>query len=103
MNKLALTRSSSYQPMFRQNSPMRFRKIWTRGIAAFVVAAATVVAQQVPDADQSQTPEEGTRGLPATLAGQFFDHNFVNYFVFGNGIYDNNVSTSQGAQGGNGG
>ena len=65
----------------------------------FAVAAATVVAQEAttqPDADN------GVRGLPVTLAGQFFDHDFVNYTLFANAVFDSNLATLQGAQSGNG-
>lgn len=60
------------------------------------VAAVTVVAQNTstpePEADN------GVRGLPVTLAGQFFDHDFVNYTLFGDVIFDSNLATLQGSQ-----
>jgi hypothetical protein len=92
MHKLPLTQVSNYRPN-RQN---QFWVILLRSAAVFVVAAATVVAQEAsttePDTDS------GIRGLPVTLAGQFFDHDFVNYTLFGNVIFDTNLATLQGAQ-----
>jgi hypothetical protein len=67
-----------------------------RSAAVFAVAAASVVAQNAstpePEADN------GVRGIPVTLAGQFFDHDFVNYTLFGNVVFDTNLATLQGSQ-----
>src|SRR5882757_187562 len=96
MHKLPLTQVSNYRPVSRSNRQKQFWGILIRGAAVFVVAAATVVAQEAstpePDADS------GIRGLPVTLAGQFFDHDFVNYTLFANVVLDTNLATLQGAQ-----
>ena len=99
MHKLPLTQVSNYRPISRPNRKKQFWGILLRGSAMFVVAAATIVAQEgttEPDADN------GVRGLPVTLAGQFFDHDFVNYTLLGNVVFDSNLATLPGAQGGSG-
>ena len=55
----------------------------------FLFAASTVVAQQAPSADQSDDAQ--SRANPITLAGQFFDRDFVNYTLFANAIYDTRI------------
>jgi len=96
MHKLPLTQVSNYRPVCRSNRHKQFWGILIRSAAVFVIAAATVAAQEAstpePDADS------GIRGLPVTLAGQFFDHNFVNYTLFANVVLDTNLATLQGAQ-----
>jgi hypothetical protein len=96
MHKLPLTQLSNHPAAFRPN---RHRHLWgtlMRGAALFAVAAATVVAQETAEAPPEA--DNGIRGIPVTLAGQFFDHDFVNYSLFANAIYDTNVATLQGAQ-----
>lgn len=39
-------------------------------------------------AQQAQQDQESTQWSPATLAGEFFDHDFVNWFAFADGVYD---------------
>ena len=72
-----------------------------RGTAVFAVATATVVAQDASTTEPAAT-DNGVRGIPVTLAGQFFEHDFVNYTLFGNIIFDSNLATLQGAQTANG-
>jgi hypothetical protein len=87
MHKLPFTQVSNCQ---------QFWGILMRGGAVFAIAAVTVVAQDAstpqPEADN------GVRGIPVTLAGQFFEHDFVNYTLFGNVVFDTNLATLQGAQ-----
>jgi len=52
----------------------------------FCLAAATVAAQ---DSSSDSDNVYGTRNV--TAASQFFDHDFVNVFVFANGIWDSRV------------
>jgi hypothetical protein len=96
MHKLPSTQASNYPPVSGFHRQKQFWGILIRGAAVFAIAAATVVAQEAstpaPDADS------GVRGLPVTLAGQFFDHDFVNYTLFGDVIFDTNLATLQGAQ-----
>jgi hypothetical protein len=96
MHKLPLTQVSNYQPVSRLNRQKQFWGILLRGAAVFVAAAATVVAQDA--ATPEPDTDNGLRGLPVTLAGQFFDHDFVNYTLFGNVVFDTNLATLQGAQ-----
>lgn len=68
-----------------------------RQIAIFFLCISAVAAQQAPSADD-QSRDNEVRPNPVTLSGQFFDHDFVNYFVFGNGIYDTRVPVLQSSQ-----
>jgi hypothetical protein len=97
MHKLPLTQLSNNPAAFRPN---RHRHLWgtlMRGVVLLAVAAATVVAQETTETQPTAT-DNGVRGLPATLAGQFFDHDFVNYSLFANAVIDSNLQTLQGAQ-----
>jgi len=96
MHKLPFTQVSNYPPpVARFHRQKQFWGILIRGAAVFAVAAATVVAQE---ASTPEPDDSGVRGLPVTLAGQFFDHDFVNYTLFGDVIFDTNLATLQGAQ-----
>jgi len=68
-----------------------------QSVALFAVAAATVVAQGTATGP-AEAADNGLRGIPVTLAGQFFDHDFVNYTLFANAVYDTNLGTLQGNQ-----
>lgn len=63
-------------------------------IAVLLLVSAAVAAQQAP----ATADDTDTHASPITLASQFFDHDFVNYFVFANGIYDTTVPILQGSQ-----
>ncbi len=66
------------------------RSVWgscrVRSIFLFCVAAATLAAQSTDSESGS-----GTKGI--TAASQFFDHDFVNFFVYGNGVWDSGLPT----------
>lgn len=94
MHRLPLTQSNNDPRVSRANRQLF--AILIRGAVLFAVAAATVVAQEASTAEPE--PDNGMRGLPVTLAGQFFDHDFVNYTLFANAVYDTTVGTLQGAQ-----
>jgi hypothetical protein len=87
MHKLPFTQVSNYR---------QFWGILMRATAVFAVGAATVVAQEA--STPAPQADSGVRGIPVTLAGQFFDHDFVNYTLFGDVIFDTNLATLQGAQ-----
>lgn len=100
MQKLPLTQVSHHPPISRTNRQKQFWGILMKGAVVFAVAAATVVAQEAATSEPQDAGE--TRGLPVTLAGQFFEHDFVNYSLFGNVIFDTNLATLPGAQAVNG-
>jgi len=88
-------------PFTQVSNCRQFWGILMRGAAVFAVATATVVAQDASTTEPAAT-DNGVRGIPVTLAGQFFEHDFVNYTLFGNIIFDSNLATLQGAQTANG-
>lgn|GEM_PF-1556286 len=99
MNKLfRFTQVGRYRPGMDGNKQYHLRAMVLKGAAAFVIASATLAAQQAgsDQTDASQEQGGGLRGIPVTLAGQFFDHDFVNYTLFGNGVFDTNIATLQG-------
>lgn len=57
--------------------------------AVVLLCAAASVFGQSTDSGQ-------TSSSPTPFAGQFFDHDFVNYFIFGNAVYDSDVPTLHG-------
>ena len=96
MHKLALAQLHTYPRASRRNRPKQSWKILIRSVGLFAVAAATVVAQETSTGPADA--DDGLRGIPVTLAGQFFDHDFVNYTLFANAVYDTNLVTLQGNQ-----
>jgi hypothetical protein len=73
--------------------------------------AGTLLAQQSSQVPPTASPEDqGPSANPiTTLASQFFEHDFFNFFLFANGVYDtvpstiNNRTTNQGGLGFDGG
>src|ERR1700722_12311911 len=67
------------------------------GSALYMMAAALAAAGALQAQDPQPVPIE--RSVP-TMVGQFMDHDFVNFYVFGNGVYDSRIpvlsSTGQG-------
>jgi hypothetical protein len=103
MQKLPLAQLHNYSAAFRPNRSKQLWRSALRGAGLFAMAAATVVAQE---ASTQADADSGLRGIPVTLAGQFFDHDFVNYTLFANAVYDttsagvrNSSSTSYGGFG----
>lgn len=84
-------------PFTQVSNCRQFWGILMRGAAVFAVAAATVVAQDASTKEPAAT-DNGVRGIPVTLAGQFFEHDFVNYTLLANIIFDSNLATLQGGQ-----
>ncbi len=97
MHKLALAQLHTCPRASRRNRQKQSWKILIQSVGLFAVAAATVVAQGTAPGP-AEAADEGLRGIPVTLAGQFFDHDFVNYSLFANAIYDSNLGTLQGNQ-----
>src|SRR3954451_5864236 len=86
-------------PFTQVSNCRQFWGILMRGAAVFAVAAATVVAQDASTKEPAAT-DNGVRGIPVTLAGQFFEHDFVNYTLLANIIFDSNLARLQGGQAG---
>jgi hypothetical protein len=67
-----------------------FRGFWgscrVRSLFLLFVAVATLAAQ---DSDS----DSGTATKRITAASQFFDHDFVNFYVYGNGVWDSGLPT----------
>lgn len=97
MHKLALAQLHTCPRTSRTNRQKQSWKILIQSVGLFAFAATTVVAQGTATGP-AQAADEGLRGIPVTLAGQFFDHDFVNYTLFANAIYDTNLGTLQGNQ-----
>src|SRR4029079_10075746 len=102
MHKLALAQLHICPRASRRNRQKQSWKILVQSVVLFAVAAATVVAQGT-STRPAEAADNGLRGIPVTLAGQFFDHDFVNYSLFANAIYDTSLNTLQGNQTVNGG
>ena len=97
MHKLALAQLHTCPRTSRRNRQKQSWKILIQSVALFAVAAATVVAQGT-STGPAEAADNGLRGIPVTLAGQFFDHDFVNYSLFANAVYDTELATLQGNQ-----
>ena len=59
-----------------------------RSILVFCMAAATLAAQ---DSSSTGSGDSGNVTERITAASQFFDHDFVNIYAYGNGVYDSRV------------
>lgn len=94
MDDLAFT-----YPIHDGRRPTLGRSFFVKPVAVLLLAAATVAAQQAPSTADDNEP----RSTSVTLASQFFDHDFVNYFLFANGIYDTRIPVLQGSQSGTSG
>jgi hypothetical protein len=66
----------------------------TTSLALVLLTSAVCSAQQAP---QDSTPSPST-----TLASEFFEHDFVNVFAFGRGIYDTSLPELTSRSGGEG-
>ncbi len=66
------------------------RSFWgscrVRYIFLLCIAAATLAAQ-----DQDTDSDSGNTTRRISAASQFFDHDFVNFYVYGNGVWDTRV------------
>lgn len=83
----------------RQNNGSEFLKEFrgscgVKTLFIFCIAAATLAAQ---DSDSSGTTPSITQRI--TAASQFFDHDFVNVYGFGNGIWDSRVASGLNSSG----
>jgi hypothetical protein len=77
----------------RQNYGGRFLKEFrgsgrVRFLLVFCIAAATLAAQ---DSSSTGSGDSGNVTERITAASQFFDHDFVNVYGYGNGVWDSRV------------
>ena len=66
------------------------------------LASAQDASQEAPP-PSSGLPDSGSMNTMTSLAGQFFEHDFVNFYGFANGLYDSTRQTlNNGSTGGGG-